>query len=217
MKLPSLGVHGADLRKAYSAEGAFVMGGLFFFALAWVWDLIDHLGILTSADPTHVMGGDPFLRINVPVMGIALVAFALGLYIVEHHRDRTHLFAYLAGLLILTDGIVHLFAADDHIRIPLHFAGFVVVGLVQIGGGILFPFLPRKYDKGWALLIAAMIVVFVVSRYVGLPPLWNVEEVEALGIFSKAVEVLALFPLYSLMTRGRGAPAPPGNARAAEP
>ncbi len=217
MKLPKPALPKFDLRKAYSAEGAFVMGGIFFFALAWVWDLVDHLGVLGSMEAGHVMGGDPFLRINVPTMGIALIAFALGLYIVEHHRDRTHVLAYLAGLLIVADGMVHLFAADDHLGIPLYVAGFVVVGLVQIGGGILFPFLPRSWDKWWALLTVLMIVVFVVSRYVAFPPLWNVEEIEALGLFSKAVEILTLFPLWSLMMRARGAPAPPRNARAAEP
>ncbi len=217
MRLPRPELPKLNVRKAYSAEGAFVMGGIFFFALAWVWDLVDHLGMLTASDPTHAMGGDPFLRVNVPVMGIALVAFALGLYIVEHHRDRTHFLAYLAGLLILTDGIVHLFAADDHLGIPLYVAGFIAVGLAQVGGGILFPFLPRSWDRWWALLTVLMIVVFLVSRYVALPPLWNVEEIEPLGIFSKAVEVLTLFPLYGLMAHARGAPAPPRNARAAEP
>jgi hypothetical protein len=206
-----------DLRKAYSAEGAFVMGGLFFFALAWVTDLVEHLPLL--ADPGHIHGalGDPFVRLNVPTMGIALIAFALGLYVVEHHRDRTHLLAYVAGLLILTDGIAHLFAVDDHLDIPLYVVGFAILGLVQIGGGILFPFLPRSWDKYWLLLIVVIIAVFVVSRYAALPPLWNVEEVDGLGIASKIIEVLSLVPLYALVRGGKPSSTPPSNARAAEP
>ncbi len=206
-----------DVRKAYSAEGAFCMGGVAFIALGFVGDLLQHLATI-AAEPGHEhAGGDVFLRVNIPAMGIALIAFALGLYIVEHTRDRVHVLAYVAGLLILADGIAHLFAVNDHLDLPVHAAGFFVVGVVQVTGGILFPFLPRSWDRYWIALTVAMIVVFFVSRYVAVPPLWEVEELEPLGVFSKAVEILSLFPLWSLMTRGRSMPAPFGTARAAEP
>jgi hypothetical protein len=157
-----------------------------------------------------------FLRVNIPAMGIALIAFAVGLYIVEHGRDRAHVLAYVAGLLILADGIAHLFAVSDHVDIPLHAVGFFVVGVVQVAGGILFPFLPRAWDRYWIALTVAMIAVFFVSRYVALPPLWDVEEIEPVGVFSKAVEILSLFPLYSLVRGVKLAPARPSGVGAAE-
>src|SRR6266540_1873338 len=184
-----------DLGKVYSAEGAFCMGGLFFIAIAFVADIFQHLAFVGEEIGHSHGGGDIFVRVNIPVMGIALIAFGLGMYILHEHRDRVHFIAYVAGLLILADGVAHLFAISDHINVPLYVAGFSVVAALQVGGGILFPVLPRRYDRYWIVLTVAMIAVFVASLSFSLPPLWYVEEIEPVGIFSKAVEILSLFPL----------------------
>jgi|SRR5881628_687008 len=201
-----------DIRRAYSAEGALCLGGVFFIAMAFVADLSEHIDF-ASGEAGHAHGGgDIFVRVNLPVMGLAFIAFGLGMYILNEHRDRLHLIAYVAGLLIITDGIAHLFAISDHIEIPLYVAGFAAVSVVQVGGGVLFPFLPRQWDRYWILFTVGLIAVFVASRSFALPPFWQLEEIEPVGVFSKAVEVLSLFPLVELVLRERrvptGAPAP---------
>ncbi|TLZ72681.1 MAG: hypothetical protein E6K10_01975 [Methanobacteriota archaeon] len=206
-----------DLGKVYSAEGAFCLGGLFFIALAFVADVYQHLAFVGEEIGHSHGGGDVFVRVNIPVMGIALIAFGLGMYVLHEHRDRVHFLAYVAGLLILTDGIAHLFAVSDHINVPLYVVGFSVVAVVQVGGGVLFPFLPRPWDKFWILLTVSMIAVYAMSRSFSLPPFWELEETEPLGIFSKAIEVLTLFPLIELVKRERAFSAPTSSSGAAEP
>src|SRR5438093_4856009 len=134
-----------DCRKASSAEVACCVVGRAFIAIAFVRDLAQHL--TTDGGMAGHAGGDVFLRVNIPVMGVACIAFGLGMYIVNESRDRVHVIAYVAGLLILSDGIAHLFAITDHIEVPLHYAVFSVIAPLQIAAGILFPFLPRKWDR----------------------------------------------------------------------
>jgi len=205
-----------DFGKVYSAEGACILGGLFFIVMGFGADLAQHLDTLGDVGG-HAHGGDFFLRVNIPVMGIACIAFGLGMYIVNEHRDRAHVLAYLAGLFILTDGIAHLFAITDHITIPLHAAVFSIIAPLQIAGGIVFPFLPRKWDRYWIVFTVGMIALYVVSRSVAFPPLWDREEVEAVGVFSKAIEVVTLFPLISLVQRERSMLSPASASGAAEP
>ena len=207
-----------NLSKLYSAEAAFCAGGLAFIGLAFVSDLSQHLTRI-AIDPTHAhFGGDFFLRVNIPAMGVALIAFGLGMYILEHHRNRVHLLAFVAGLLILIDGITHLFALSDHLSAPLQVVFFGVVAPLQIAGGLLLVFLPRAWDRYWIVLTIILIVIYGVSRRFAVPGLWNLEPVDPLGIFSKAIELLSLFPLVSLVRSGRGVPAPtPAVTKAAEP
>jgi len=205
-----------DLGKLYSAEGACCLGGLFFIALAFGADLWQALVYTGDIGHAHA-GGDIFIRVNIPVMGIAFLAFGLGMYILNEHRDRVHFIAYVAGLLIITDGIAHLFAVSDHIGIPLYAVGFAAVGVLQVGGGTLFPFLPRQGDRYWIVLTIGMIVVYVASRSFSLPPLWYQEANEPLGIFSKAIEVLSLFPLIELVKREKSVPLGTSPSGAVEP
>lgn len=205
-----------DVRKVYSAEGAFCLGGIAFIAMGFIADLAQHLAAVGHA-ASHAQGGDFFLRVNIPVMGIACIAFGLGMHIVNHARDRAHVFAYLAGLFILTDGIAHLFAISDHIEIPLHTAVFSVVAPFQVAAGILFPFLPRKWDRYWITFTVGLIALYAVSRSVAFPPFWDLEEIEPVGVFSKAIEVVSLFPLVSLVQRERAMPAATPASGTAEP
>ena len=202
-----------DVRKVYSAEGAFCLGGIAFIAMAFVSDLAQHLS--EAAGTAH--GGDFFLRVNLPIMGIACIAFGLGMHIVNEHRDRADVLAYLAGLFILTDGIAHLFAISDHIDVPLHAALFSVVAPFQVAGGILLPFLPRKWDRYWIAFTVGMIALYAVTRSIAFPPFWDLEGVEPVGVFSKAIEVVTLFPLISLVRRARLVPAATTPSGAAEP
>ena len=200
--------------KVYSAEGAFCLGGLGFLAMAFFADLAQHLAVSSEGGMTH--GGDFFLRVNIPVMGIACIAFGLGMRIVNEHRDRAHVLAYLAGLFILSDGIAHLFAITDHVDVPLHAAVFTIIAPLQIAAGILFPFLPRKWDRYWIAFTVGLIALYIVTRSVAFPPLWDLEEVESVGVFSKAIEVVTLFPLVSLVQRESMSVATPASG-AAEP
>ena len=207
----------AGLRKVHSSEGAFSLAGLFFVGLAFVFDIAQHLAAV-AAEPGHEHGGgDLFLRVNIPAMGIAFLAFGMGMYLVEHHRNRLYLTAFVAGLLILTDGVAHLFAISDHVDVPLHAAVFTVLAPLQIAGGLLFPFLPRKWDRYWLVLTVALIVVYGISRRIAVPPLWDLEEVEPVGVFSKIIELLTLFPLYTLVRGSPSTPPPATMPGAAEP
>ncbi|HLB67961.1 MAG TPA: hypothetical protein VJN63_05800, partial [Thermoplasmata archaeon] len=195
-----------NLSKVYSAEAAFCAGGLAFIGLAFVSDLSQHLTRI-AIDPTHAhFGGDFFLRVNIPAMGVALIAFGLGMYILEHHRNRVHLLAFVAGLLILIDGITHLFALSDHLTAPLQVVFFGVIAPLQITGGLLLVFLPRVWDRYWIVLTVLLIAVYGASRRFAISGLWELEPVEPLGIVSKAIEVLSLFPLVSLVRGARGLP-----------
>jgi len=205
-----------DFRKVYSAEGACCLGGIAFIAMAFVSDLAQHLAAF-GAEAGHAQGGDFFIRVNIPVMGVACIAFGLGMYIVNESRDRVHVIAYVAGLLILTDGIAHLFAITDHLEVPLHYAVFSVIAPLQIAAGILFPFLPRKWDRYWIAFTIGLIALYVVTRSVAFPPLWDLEEVESVGLVSKAIEVVSLFPLVSLVQRARAMPGAASASGAAEP
>jgi len=207
-----------NLSKLYSAEAAFCAGGLAFIGLAFVSDLSQHLTRI-AIDPTHAhFGGDFFLRVNIPAMGVALIAFGLGMYILEHHRNRVHLLAFVAGLLILIDGITHLFALSDHLTAPLQVVFFGVIAPLQITGGLLLVFLPRVWDRYWIVLTVLLIAVYGASRRFAISGLWELEPVEPLGIVSKAIEVLSLFPLVSLVRGARGLPSStPALTKAAEP
>ena len=205
-----------DIRKAYSAEGAFCIGGLGFIVMGFIADLAQHLATVGHA-AGHAQGGDIFLRVNIPLMGIACIAFGLGMVIVNEHRDRGHVLAYVAGLFILTDGIAHLFAITDHIEVPLHTVVFSLVAPFQIAAGILFPFLPRKWDRYWIAFTVGLIALYAVTRSIALPPLWALEEVEPVGVFSKAIEVVTLFPLVSLVQRRQPLTASSFASGAAEP
>src|SRR3989304_1943702 len=106
----------AGLRESHSAGGAVCLAGLFFIGPAFVFVIPHHPPPATVAaepGPEHG-GGDVFPRVNIPAMGIAFLAFGMGMYLVEHHRSRLYFTAFVAGLLILTDGIAHLFAITDH-------------------------------------------------------------------------------------------------------
>src|SRR3989442_851130 len=80
-------------------------------------------------------------------------------------------------------------------------AVLAAAAVVQIGGGVLLPFLPRQWDRYWIAFTVALIAIFAASRSFSLPPLWQQEGIESLGIFSKAVEVVSLFPLVELIKR----------------
>src|SRR2546426_11646013 len=111
-----------DFRKVYSAEGACCLGGLAFIAMAFVSDLAQHLAAF-GAEAGHAQGGDFFIRVNIPVMGVACIAFGLGMYIVNESRDRVHVIAYVAGLPVPTGGDAPPFSITGPPQGPLPHPG----------------------------------------------------------------------------------------------
>ncbi|TLZ58462.1 MAG: hypothetical protein E6K15_00880 [Methanobacteriota archaeon] len=81
---------------------------------------------------------------------------------------------------------------------------FEVVAPLQILGGIAFPYLQRRWDAAWLLFTGFLIGTFVVTRIIAIWPIGVIEEVDLLGILSKAVEVATCGLLISLM-RASGA------------
>ncbi|MGQ0797988.1 MAG: hypothetical protein ACT4OI_09050 [Methanobacteriota archaeon] len=189
-----------------TAEFAFVSAGLLVGLMGWVVDLYATLG----AEAGHGQGGGGlFLRLNITFFALGLAAIGVGY---EHHerfaREPTWGVRYLAGYLILADGLLHAFAFNDHLAQPFPAAFFGVTAPVQVAVGLALPYIRRSLDAAWLGLLAFLIGAYVATRTAAVWPLGDVEEVESLGILSKIVEVLAVLALVRLIRAARrGRPA----------
>src|SRR2546428_12370606 len=119
---------------------------------------------------------------------------------------------YVVGFLLLADGGLHLLALNQHLAAAPQAAFFAIVSPIQIVGGIVFIDLPRRLDPFWLLFTGFLIAAFVVTRTVAIWPIGVVEDVDPLGVISKAVEVATGVVLVSLV-RATNAKKP--HARAA--
>lgn len=128
----------------------------------------------------------------------------------------------LAGAGLVLSGVVHLGLTPEHLReAPILGLGFLVVGLLQIGLGLLFA--RRLASPLWVpalLLTVFSVTVYVISRVAGLPfghdraP----EGVAAIDLISKAAELLtggallaAIFHTAHGWPRGRSSRLAPFN------
>lgn len=88
-------------------------------------------------------------------------------------RGVVRLVAEIAAVLSIGAGVVHVSAAGDHTDVPILFAGFIVVAVLQIAlGGLLLWRRPSRplIAAGLALMVGS-IAAWLVSRTTGLPVL----------------------------------------------
>jgi len=110
---------------------------------------------------------------------------------------------YLVAFLFLADGSLHLYALNDHLRDPFPAAFFGVFSGLQLAAAFLIPYAHRDLDWAWLGMTAFLIAAYVVTRTVSVWPIGYVEDLDALGVISKVVEVLTVFMLLSLMQSER--------------
>jgi len=192
-----------------SGAGAFLVGGLLIWVMAWLIDFNVHVQRV-AVDPgghTHG-GGDALIRVNFPMTGFPLILIGMGSLVGLDRLlyDRRVTLAYCAGILFAVDGLAHAFAFNDHLNDPYSAALFAAAAPAQILIGVAMPFLSRKYDSFWLLGALGLLAAYVVSRTVYVPALNMPESVEGLGIFSKLLEVVFVW-LTLLNIRAGAAPA----------
>lgn len=126
--------------------------------------------------------------IGLSTLGLGVASLGFAFLLGKDLRTRIGIAKYAALVLILGDGIVHLFALNEHLDFLLFAGFFLIVGLGQLA----LPLLTVRRDRllAWAGIVAsaALIVVFVYTRILPPPFHDDPEPVETLGIISKALE-----------------------------
>jgi hypothetical protein len=186
-------------QKAYSAPGVVFLGGIVFWGLAWGIDAATHIQAYGFAEGAHVHGGDAVIRVNMTVTGFPLVAFGLAqLMGTDTLLKRGGMPLYLAAMFLMVDGLAHAFAMNDHLGEPASAAFFAFLSPLQIAVGASLPFASRARDRWLVLATLGLLGLYVVSRTVAFPPLRWPERVEALDVFSKAMEVLFILSVLTV-------------------
>lgn len=189
-------------RVRFGAESAFVLGGLAVIAVGWVTDLLTAIAAGSHAE--HAATSTFFSRMNFVFLGVGLAAIGVAY---EHHanllRDPTLTLRYFAGYLIFIDGVLHLFAFNDHLEHAIQAAFFAVVAVTQMILGLALPRLPARFDVAWIVLLVFLFAAFIVTRTMAVWPSGEIEAVDSLGIVSKVIEVVAIVSLVALVRQAR--------------
>src|SRR3989304_2588621 len=106
--------------------------------------------------------------------------------------------------LPLLDGLVHLFAFNNHLAAPFPAAFFGVLAPVQILAGVLFPNAGPRGNLWWLVLAAFLVTAYFATRAFAVWPFGKIEELDAMGLLSKGVEVLTIISLVVLLRLERG-------------
>ncbi|HYY47507.1 MAG TPA: hypothetical protein VFA17_02355 [Thermoplasmata archaeon] len=180
-----------------STELAFLLSGVFIMLVAWA---LNFLGTLSS-DPSSGHGvSDEYLWLFMMFQGLGFSAIGVaGANYREFVANPRLGKRYLVGFLLIADGGLHLLALNQHLAAPGQAAFFAIVSPIQIVGGVAFFDLPRRLDPVWLLFTGFLIAAFVLTRTVPVWPVGVVEEVDALGLLSKAVEVATIAGLLSML------------------
>ena len=201
-----------------TVEFAFVASGLIVASTGWLADL---LGLVALGGEADHGTGDLFFRMNMLFFALGLAGIGVGFqHQARFFRDPVFALRYLAGYVILADGFLHAYAFNDHLGEPFQASFFAVVAPLQIGVGLALPYGPRRWIHGSLVMTAGLIAAYIATRTVEVWPVSEIEEVETLGLLSKALEVFAVLLLVQLVREerraGRKAAAPsPGSS--AEP
>src|SRR5256885_12293360 len=202
-------VHSMVRRIRISTEFAFLLSGVFIMIVAWALNLI---GVVSGDQSSGHGAGDIYLWLFLMFQGLAFSTVGvIGAHYREFAANPNLGKAYLIGFLLIADGALHLLALNPHLGTLPAALFFEVVAPLQILGGIAFPSLHRRWDAAWLLFTLFLIGAFVVTRTVAIWPIGVIEEVDLLGILSKAVEVATGVLLISAMLANaaeRDAPAP---------
>jgi hypothetical protein len=198
--------------RLFNKPGAMVFSGLVFWVLAWVLDMWTHVETYGVNAGAHEHGGSAMLRINIPLTGAPLIVFGLAMLIgSERLMRRGGVPLLVAAFTLMTDGLLHAFAFNDHLGSLASAAFFAFVAPAQVAAGVALVFLPRDFDRLLVGGTAFIFALYLVSRTAPLAALGWPEPVEALDVASKVLEVLFLMSMASV-ARARVPRAAPGGA-----
>ncbi len=188
-----------------STEFAFLLSGVFIMLVAWALNL---LGTIAGDQGSGHGVSDVYLWLFLMFQGLGFSTVGvIGANYREFIANPAHGKRYVVSFLLIADGGLHLLALNQHLAFAPQAAFFAIVSPIQIVGGIAFIDLPRRLDPIWLLFTGFLIGAFVLTRTVAIWPIGVVEDVDPLGVISKAVEVAASAMLISLI-RARDATKP---------
>ena len=180
-----------------STEIAFLLSGVFIMIVAWALNLI---GVVSGDQSSGHGAGDIYLWLFLMFQGLAFSTVGvIGAHYREFAANPNLGKPYVVGFLLIADGGLHLLALNQHLGILPAALFFEVVAPLQILAGIAFPYLQRRWDAAWLLFTGFLIGTFVVTRIIAIWPIGVIEEVDLLGILSKAVELAICVLLISAM------------------
>ncbi len=186
-------------------EFAFFVSGVLIILLGWFADL---LGILElSSSPTgHGTASTLPLRLFLTMFGVAFSAIGVAFenfprILQDAETAKRHVVAFL----FLADGSFHLYALNDHLGDTFASSFFAVFSGLQIAAAFVIPYARRRLDPAWLGTTAFLILAYVATRTFAVWPIGAIEEVDALGVISKLVEILTVVTLLSLVQTERAA------------
>ena len=183
------------LRRLISAEGALILGGLGIVASGAAIDAwATTAGLIGAGQPGH----DDLLAYNMPVVGLAFIAFGLVMAQAVLFLRRGYRRVYLASMLLIADGVAHTAALGAHVAEPVEAAFFTAAAAVLILAGLTLPESTRKLRDLWIAMSLGLIALFFVSRATAVPYVFGREPVDGLGVVSKILEVLLILVLLSM-------------------
>ena len=180
-----------------STEFAFLLSGVFIMLVAWALNL---LGTIAGDQSSGHGVSDVYLWLFLMFQGLGFSTVGvIGANYREFMTNPALGKRYAVGFLLIADGGLHLLALNQHLGSAPQAAFFAIVSPIQIVGGIAFIDLPRRLDPIWLLFTGFLIAAFVLTRTVAVWPIGVVEEVDPLGLISKAVEIAMIAMLVSLV------------------
>jgi len=184
-------------------ELAFLICGVLIILVGWVADFLG-LFELASEPAGHGSSTTFPLRLFMTMFGVAFSTIGVGFENFPQillGGDRAKRF--IVALLFLGDGSLHLYAFNDHLGDLFSATFFAVFSAVQIAAAFVIPYTKYRLDSIWLALTAFLILAYVVTRTVAIWPIGFVEDVDALGIVSKLVELVTVLVLVSLVQSER--------------
>jgi hypothetical protein len=185
-------------------------------AQAAVPSLVDlWIALTPSGTPSGGHGSEGFsLFLPMSVTGVAFVAFAQAATEPRLFASRAGRNRYLIFLLLLFDGVLHLFALAPHVNDPPRLIFFAEIGPIQVAGALWFIRHAEASPRPWLGLDLVLIALYFLGLY--FPIGGGLETLSPLGITSKAVEVAMLPSLLALLRPAPSsgelpAPAPGGG------
>lgn len=185
-------------------EFSFFLCGVLVILVGWLADL---LGIFELSTVTGGHGtGTLQLRIFLTMFGVAFATIGVAYdNFPEILNDGEMAKRYLVSFLFLADGSLHLYALNDHLGEAFPAAFFGVSSGLQLAAAFIIPYTRSELNPAWLGITAFLIAAYVVTRTVSVWPIGYVEDLDALGVISKVVEVLTVLMLLSLMQAERTA------------
>jgi len=184
-----------------STESAFLLSGVFIMLVAWVLNL---MGTLSSEPGSGHGVSDVYLWLMLMFQGLAFST--VGVVSSKYHEFSVNpnlAKRYLVGFLFIADGGLHLLALNQHLSEPSAAAFFALVAPIQIIVGVVFPSMRGGLDPAWLLFTAFLVGAYLATRTIAIWPIGYVEEFDPLGVLSKAVELLTVGVLLSLVRSER--------------